>query len=309
MNSTHIAVCALTYKRPAGVTALLAGLDALVFDGEPSAIEIVIVDNDPDGSGRAACDEAAQRLRWPVKYVIEPKRGIAGARNTALQHAKHADWICFIDDDEVPDPRWLAELLRTQEAFDADVVGGAVVPLLKDPAPKWMIKGRFHAYARHATGREISYAYTGNVLFRSRILEELGLEFDERWALTGGEDRAFFQRIRMAGYKIVWSDEAIVFETIPASRQTARWILQRAFRYGSTHSAIERDLRPGFGTNAKLVATGCYRVCKGVFFLPQTWPFGRHYPVVYLQHICYGAGILAGWLGMGYEEYRKTHGS
>jgi hypothetical protein len=28
-----------------------------------------------------------------------------------------------------------------------------------------------------------------------------------------------------------------------------------------------------------------------------------------LRHICFGAGILAGWVGVHYGEYKTTHGS
>ena len=33
-------------------------------------------------------------------------------------------WLAFIDDDEVPEPEWLAELLRVQRTCGADAVRG-----------------------------------------------------------------------------------------------------------------------------------------------------------------------------------------
>ena len=80
-----IAICALTYKRPEGLRRLLDGLDGLTFSGPRPEIRIVIVDNDPRGSARAAYEQTAAVLRWPIEYVAErrprtigrPEHGIA----------------------------------------------------------------------------------------------------------------------------------------------------------------------------------------------------------------------------------------
>ena len=303
-----IAICVLTYKRPDSLARLLAGLNELTFRGEPSNGRIIVVDNDEDGSAEETCRRWEQQLRWPLTYVIERRRGIAGARNTALDRADDAEWICFIDDDEVPEPNWLDELMRVQQEHAADVVTGPVVPGWSGPVPEWIRRGGFFDPPRHATGKQLTRAYTGNVLFRSEIVRS-GLRFDERLGLTGGEDRDLFERVAAAGYKIVWADDAVAVELVPPTRMRARWILQRAFRYGIMTPPIERSLGGRPLTDVRLLAVGCYRVLKGTFFLPLTWPFGRHLSVTYLRHICYGAGMLAGWFGLRYHEYRRTHGS
>ena len=222
-----------------------------------------------------------------------------------MHEARNSPWICFIDDDEVPEPGWLDELLSAQQRYGADVVGGPVVPDLPDATPGWVRRGRFLAYNRHPTGHRLPYVFTNNVLFRSSILDGLPIWFDERYNQTGGEDRHFFQRIGMAGYKIVWSDEAVVREWVPAERITVRWILQRSYRYGNTASNVELDLRPGARTRLMLPALAAYRLIKGACLLPVTWPLGRDRVVACLQQLCHGAGMLAGWVGCRYHEYRR----
>jgi glycosyltransferase involved in cell wall biosynthesis len=303
-----IAVCALTYRRPEGLARLLDGLAALTFGGEVPGLTVIVVDNDAEAGARQLCQPREPSYPWLLKYVVEPQRGIAPARNAALANVGDAEWICFIDDDEVPHPRWLDELLGIQRRFNADVVGGPVIPHFPKAPPSWILKGRFFDYNRYPTGTRVPYAYTNNVLFRARILTDLALRFDDRWALMGGEDRRFFQRVGMAGYKIVWADEALVTEWVPESRVRVRWVLQRGFRYGNSACCIELDLRPGLATRVRLLALAGYRIIKGVFFLPLTWPLGSHLPIIYLRHICVGAGILAAWFGCRYEEYRRTHG-
>ncbi len=73
------------------------------------AIRVLVIDNDPAGSGEAvvsALDSDA------VRYVHEPRPGIAAARNRALDEAASYDLLIFIDDDEWPNPTWLQSLLE-----------------------------------------------------------------------------------------------------------------------------------------------------------------------------------------------------
>jgi hypothetical protein len=110
----------------------------------------------------------------------------------------------------------------------------------------------------------------------------------------------------MAGYKIVWADEAIVYEWIPASRANAGWLIKRRFRVGCSVSLIERDLTPTLGMLAK-------RICKALgsmgigFLLLLGGIFGGR--VVLLKGamwFAYGFGMIAGLLGFSYREYQTA---
>lgn len=303
-----LAVCVPTYKRPAGLTRLLEGLQAQTFADAPPDLRVVVVDNDPQGSARSTCDAVAGAIRFPLDYVIETQRGIAHARNALLDHVGDAEWLAFIDDDEVPAVNWLDELLRVQRDHEADVVAGPAVPLLPDAAPDWVRQGRFLEYPRYQTGSVLDHAYTHNVLFRARILAETGLRFDPRWALMGCEDLHFFRSVGLAGYKIVWADEAVVSEWIPANRVTAGWILRRAFRFGNSDSWVERELYPKDNPRGHLLIRAVKRLLVGLALTPIGWLRGRRWFVHYLRHVCYGAGMVAGWFRFRYEPYRITDG-
>lgn len=308
MKQPSIAICALTYKRREGVTRLINGLNELTFGDSPPNVAIVIVDNDPEGSGRQVCEQLAAQSRWPLKYVVEPQRGIAFARNAALDNAGDVEWLCFIDDDEVPDASWLDQLIAAQRAYNADVVGGPVIPYFSEPVADWIIRGEFFNRRRYPAGQQLGHAFTNNVLFRRRILAELDLRFDERWALMGCEDRAFFQRIGMANYKIVWADDAVVTEWIPASRANAAWLVRRHYRVGNSTSFVELDLRPKWRTGPILLAKsgvwfliGLGLLVRGVFGSKRTSLRGR-------RAVAYASGLFTGMLGIPFEEYRQTHG-
>ena len=78
---------------------------------------MLVVDNDPAASARSACTG----FHPAVRYVHEPRPGIAAARSRALREAGEHDVLVFIDDDERPSAGWLRSLLDT---FEPDRIGG-----------------------------------------------------------------------------------------------------------------------------------------------------------------------------------------
>jgi len=305
-----VSLCVATFRRPDGLDRLVRSLARVELSKSQVALELNVVDNDPDGSAEPVCSNLRPEVGFPVNYHIEPRRGIPYARNRSVAMiAPEADFAVFVDDDETVEPDWLEQLLRVQRERDADVVSGPVLPrFLSAPSP-WIVKGRFFEHDRHQTGDRIDRAYTNNTLVRVEVLRRMAPQFDERMVLSGGSDKQFFRRVHEAGYRMVWANDAIVYEWVPQSRMSERWILQRAFRYGITTPLIERNVRPGWGPVARTFAIGCYRLCKGLLLLPLTLLFGRHLSLTCLRHICYGVGMLAGLFGMRYGEYRQTHGT
>jgi len=306
----RVAICVITYKRPQGLARLLDGLDGLSFDDQRPDIEVVVVDNDPEGSTREFCEQRRSSCRWELRYYVEPRRGIPFARNTAINQASsNADFIAFIDDDEQPEPDWLNELLKVQRQHGADVVAGPVVSRFDGDVAPWIEKGRFFDRRRYPTGQVLDRAYTGNVLFRTEIRSTLPTLFDERMALTGGSDTHFFLRVARAGYKIVWADDAVVTDWLPATRVHARWILQRAFRMGTSKVLIDMDLRPWLVAWPHLGAIAVYRIVTGALLTLPGLLIGKHFLIRQVRYVCYGAGLLAGLVGVRYKEYSATHGS
>lgn len=303
-----VSVCVITYQRPRGLKALLESLNRLSFTRHHPEVDVVVVDNDTQGVARGVCEEVRPYFRWPLRCFEEARRGIPFARNKAVAVAPpSADFIGFVDDDETVEPDWLDELLQAQQEYDAVVVTGPSIPCFPEEAPAWAITGRFFELYRYPTGHELEHAYTNNVLVKSEVFQKMDKLFDERMALTGGSDTHFFTRVRGAGHKIVWADNALAHEWVPGTRIRVRWILQRAFRFGITTTFIARDLRSALPAVLSTIPIGLYRIGKGLFFLPLTCLLGRRFVVTYIRHICYGVGMLAGWLNVRYEEYRHPH--
>lgn len=306
----RVAVCIPSYLRPHGLERLLRALERLAFERmEAPEVEVVVVDNDAAASAREVCDRLRPDYRWPLRYVVEPRRGISFARNSAVEAAQdRSDFIAFIDDDEEPDAAWLEQLLLTGERFAADVVTGPVERRFEAEVPDWVVGSGLFTASHHPTGEEVALVGTGNALIRSRVFRGMDRLFDERLALTGGEDTEFFQRVARAGHRIVWSEEALVHEWIPESRTRVPWLLRRSFRMGITTTQREREqyATPTRAALRFLRRTG--RFGQEVLRLPLALLRGRGATLKAMQDICYRAGDLAGMTGVRYEEYRTTHG-
>jgi glycosyltransferase involved in cell wall biosynthesis len=263
---------------------------------------------------------------------VEPRRGIPFARNTAVARAlgEGADFIAFIDDDEVPEPSWLDELLHVQRLYRVDVVMGPVLAHFTAPVAPWVEKGGFFHSLRHPTGHPMEWGWTSNVLVRSEVFEKMGKLFDERFALSGGSDRHFFERVRRAGHRMVWADEALVREWVPESRASLGWLLRRRYRLGNTYSTISVGFEPSARTRAGLAADACRYTARSLarllWRLPRSLAVKRRpldevrrmrSPIKVTRPIrlvrpllraSYAVGMLWGALGGRYEEYRRVHG-
>jgi glycosyltransferase involved in cell wall biosynthesis len=307
-----VTVCVASYCRPEGLRQLLEALGRLTFtESRAPRVEIVVVDNDALGSAASVCETDGPLLPWPVRYVHEPRRGIATARNTAVRVAMAgADFIAFIDDDETPDARWLDELLSMQRASGADVVTGPTLARFETPAPGWVIAGGFFDPPRYRTGATLERAYTGNVFVRSRVFRGMEGHFEERLNLSGGEDVHFFRRAVGRGFTVVWNGEAIVSEWVPASRATVRWLVWRAYRVGNVWSICDRDLAGSRAYVALRSLRAVGRIGKALMLMPFGLVQGRHVLVRRAQAIARGLGYLVGAAGYRYDEYRgMQHGA
>ena len=307
-----VAICVATHRRPLGLARLIRGLDTLEFTScAPRSITIIVVDNDPAMSAKEASEALRESSRWPLEYVSEPRRGIPFARNASVNSARRlgAELLAFIDDDEVPEPAWLEQLLLVMHDTGANIVTGPVLPAFEEAVPAWIERGRFFDRERHGTGTFQERAVTGNVLLRTDLLAEMPTPFDERRPLSGGTDTHLFRRLIMEGQRIAWADEAIVHELNPATRLTGRWLVRRSFRVSSNWSSTEMELQPGMRVRGARFAKAMLRIAQGVALFPVGLVAGRHVLVRSGQYVATGAGFIAGMTGHELQEYRVTLGS
>lgn len=272
--------------------------------------EVLVVDNDPDGSAGGTVEDAAGRLSCRVRYVHEPEPGISAARNAALAASSASRLLAFIDDDERPVPGWLAALVATWEAQRTAAIAGRVLEEFEaEPAP-WIVNGGFFRRTSVPTGTRVAGAGAGNLLLDLDQIRAAGLRFDLRFGLSGGEDTMFCHELGRHGLEIAWCDEARIVDVVPVERAQRAWVLARARRVGNTSvrvalaSASSAPARLGHRVAAAL--GGALRIVLGRL----RWAWGslvrddRHHARG-LRLAARGRGLLEGALGRADLEYAR----
>jgi glycosyltransferase involved in cell wall biosynthesis len=301
----RILVAVLTFRRPRELARVVpALLDQARSLGEDAAV--LVVDNDPSGGARASIEGGAAR------YVHEPRPGIAAARNRALDEAVSlgADALVFIDDDELPGEGWLSRLVSAWRTWECAAVSGPVLSSFEEPPDPWVVaSGAFDPRVR-STGAAVPGAATNNLLLDLAAISKLGMRFDERLGLSGGEDTIFTHELVTRGGVIRWCAEAAVLEPVAQDRATKRWVLTRAYRAGTSWSAMELRLVEGrrrrLLTRMKLLTRAAVKGPLGA----SQWIAGVVLRNVRMRargacQLASYTGLLAGVFGASFAEYRR----
>lgn len=293
-NKLHICVCVCTFKRPDYLRRLLSKLEGQ-YTGEALDYSIVIVDNDVSGSARPVVEAFRQEAKILCRYYVEPKQNISLARNKAIENAS-GELVAFIDDDELPDERWLLNLMDALARYNADGVLGPVLPVYDEQPPKWVSRGRFFERPIHPTGHVLSWenTRTGNALLKREVFSADHEWFDPVFG-SGGEDRDFFRRKIEKGLTFVWCNEAPVFETVPSTRWKRTVLLKRALLRGKM-ALNSRDPR----MRSVLVSTVAIVIYTGL--LPVMLLLGHHMLMKYLIKDCDHLGKLCAACGIDLVE-------
>jgi succinoglycan biosynthesis protein ExoM len=249
-----------SYRRPDGLERAIVSV--LAQQGLDAPYEIVVVDNDAEGSAARVAQAFAARSPIPIRYVLEARPGISHARNTGVANAA-GRYLAFLDDDEEAAPGWLASLLETVRRYGADAAVGPTFPRfpsVKDDVDAYR-RGVYTRNAMIPTGAPLLLWRIGNSLFdKARCF--VGPEPFIPWlGLTGGEDTVFLRQLTRRGCKMVWCGEALTWETVPADRLESNYLLRRAFRGAQTTTFVCTVVRPReLGRAAWLMTAGAAQV-------------------------------------------------
>jgi glycosyltransferase involved in cell wall biosynthesis len=115
--TTTIVIC--TRNRPTSLRKCLEGIAHL----ERAPDEVIVVDNTPGDE-----ETEAVAREFAAVYTFEPIQGLSRARNRGLAEST-SEIVAYLDDDAVPDERWLELLLEPfADPRVAVVTGGTNSP-------------------------------------------------------------------------------------------------------------------------------------------------------------------------------------
>lgn len=200
---------------------LPATLDALRRQTVPHEIVVVV---GPVDDGAKALLAAMPDIK--TRQVDE--LNLSASRNEGIR-ASAGDIIAFVDDDAIPEPTWLAELLAVYERLGAEcgAVGGAVI---NEQSPDHELQFRFGRIDRFGRTDDVrlepndddawfSRLMGANMSFRREALEAVG-GFDERFVFQH-EETDICVRIIRAGWRVVPIGGAVVLH-YPATSHNRR---------------------------------------------------------------------------------------
>lgn len=302
----RVVVAVLTFRRPSELARVLPLLlDQAEELGDEAGV--LVVDNDPMGGARPVVQSHSG-----ARYVHEPRPGIAAARNRALDEAATvgANALVFIDDDELPGECWLTRMVACWREWGCAAVSGPVLSTFDATPDPWVLaSGAFDPRDR-ATGTAVPGAATNNLLLDCATVRDLALRFDERLGLSGGEDTMFSHQLVARGGEIRWCAEAAVREPVSAHRATRRWVLTRAYRAGTSWSAMELSLACGRRGRAVARLSLAGRALVKAPLGAGQWLAGVILSSVRMRargacELASYSGLLAGAFGASFSEYRR----
>lgn len=314
---TCIVIGVCTRNRPKMLWQCLASVvDLDIPDG--STVSVVVVDNADEPLARGiVADLNGEHALLAIRYVHETRQGISYARNAVLSAAGQfgADWIVMIDDDQIVPHDWLVSMAIAQQETNADVIKSAVKYLYPSPLPMWAFPKPPRLKWRH----DADMATTNGVMFSAHLIsrEGLNLRFDEEFALSSGEDRAFFRTAYLRGAHIVHTPLAIAMEYTPSTKLQFAYQIQREYWQEITNS--RQDIR--FYGLVRALAAKIPKILQcllsGVFYGAVSAPAflfsrqgGRRHLLRGCRKLAKAAGIAAGLIGLARPEpYRVIHGN
>jgi succinoglycan biosynthesis protein ExoM len=305
-RARRLCVAIPTFRRPVLLQALLRGL-ADQSIAASSHVQVVVFDNDGETSAEAVVGAARAWFPFPLRYEHVAQPGLSSVRNAVLDYALgRFDFLAMIDDDECPQPQWLAELLRVQSSTHADVVIGPVPPVIPERAPRWLREGRFFDLADFTDTAPMSYGYSGNCLLSVASLERFGVRFDAALNFAGGEDLLFFKQLLARGANLAFAARAVALESVGAERLNAAYVLKMNYRRGNTLSLCDRRIDP---SALRLTLRACKAYARFALgcasLLPLGLTRGRIGLMRALCNIALGLGALGGLFGHTYHAYRR----
>jgi succinoglycan biosynthesis protein ExoM len=293
-----------TYRRPLGLEKALAYIEKLQTT---ATVTVLIADNDPNEQEGSEIVRrvAAAGYRFPIRSMVVAGRGVSQVRNVLIAAAlevRENEFVALLDDDEWPEPQWLDALLEMQRRTGADAVSGTMLPAFAGPPRPWMERLTLFRQEQPDGPSQMLWG-TCNVLLTRELMMKLSPPwFDAEFGLTGGEDVEFFTRARAQGASFAWASAARVFENVPQTRMTMRWITRRSFRIGNTNALIQLRWRyRRFGRLAIIVKSVVRLVAVVMLTLPNSKSKTRIVEAVCLA--VRSLGEIVAVFGIRYREY------
>lgn len=241
----EVSVIVSSYNR----AQLLEGaLRALVSQKVPDSLkwEIVVVDNNSRDTTAHLVAGFSKTTPTPVRYVFEPQQGVSHARNRGIEEAR-GSIIAFTDDDVLPELDWVPQVTAAIRRWNADGVGGRILPRWEGRPPRWLTQNRRLLYGlaiMDAPENSVllfpmkgrTQVWGANMAFRRELFAAIG-GFDTGLGVVAnrlyrGEEVELINRALQRGFKIVYDPAVTVFHRVGPERMRKVYFRKLNFYMG-----------------------------------------------------------------------------
>jgi glycosyltransferase involved in cell wall biosynthesis len=214
-SKASLAVVIPTYNREA---TLRMALDAYRSQSKPQLIkELLVVDDGSTDKTEAAVREFTRKAPFPVRYLWQPNRGPAAARNLGIKEAR-TEIILFTDSDIIPQRDLVCEHLGwhwENPQLSVAVLGYVTWAQELNPTPfmRWCGEvGPLFSYGklRHKQAADFLFCYTCNLSIKTDFLKRCG-GFDEDFKGAAFEDTELGYRLAKAGSRLLYNAHAVAY--------------------------------------------------------------------------------------------------
>ncbi|MCI0466453.1 MAG: glycosyltransferase [Beijerinckiaceae bacterium] len=207
-------------------------------------VETIIIDS---ASGLQTRDVLAKILWENPRLRVHrlPRHGLSLARNAATS-ISNRPWLAFLDDDAVPEPGWVAEILQLIKRLPPQTgAAGLYTRALWPPGADtnlpelWKEHLSFVELEGEMNVTHAPVLIGANMLlYRQAIIEAGGFpEYLSRQGelLISGEDVYMVDKMRQLGWSIWYSSRPRAGHRIPRERLELAWFRKRMFWQGVTY--------------------------------------------------------------------------
>ncbi|MGD1855756.1 MAG: hormogonium polysaccharide biosynthesis glycosyltransferase HpsE [Leptolyngbyaceae cyanobacterium] len=238
-SSVTLSVVVPTYNGAARIPEVLDRLGKQQVD-EAISWNVVVVDNN-------SCDRTADIVQtyqqsWSEKitlrYVFEPRQGLAYARQCGVEHSDSA-LIAFLDDDNWPPLDWINQVVAFAQQYPrAGAFGGRIAGVFESEVPEDIkpilgflaIRDRGDTPHRYPV-EQLQFPPGAGLVVRRTAWEQCIPPVLIR-NTRGADDSEISWRMAKAGWEIWYNPYTTISHFIPKKRLERAYLRQLTYNYG-----------------------------------------------------------------------------
>ena len=223
-----VSVAIPTFNRKQKLIRLLKS----ILQSDYPRLEIIIIDDASKDGTYEECVKFFRNIKFKYNNLTnikilrnEKEKLVSYCRNLGSKNA-NGEYIFFIDDDNVIDPKCIHELVKTMESDDSIGICAPIMYYLEQPNRVWCAgekRNMFTSISMSIGQGEINNGqfpilidcdYVGNAFMIRRKIAKL-IRFDDKNFPFNHEDIDYCFKVKCLGYRVVCNTRAKVWHDVP----------------------------------------------------------------------------------------------